>query len=510
MSKPSNPRTKSESNALRAQRMQKIKNYTDWNVELYPESARVSHSLEQAIQLEDSIPDEGYAEETLHVAGRVKAKNVMGKASFFRIEDQSGLLQIYGSRDEMNERTAESYRLFKSLDIGDLIQVSGRLFRTRTGEVTLNVDSLSLLAKCIQPLPVVKEKDDVVYDAFEDKEQRYRRRYVDLIVNRDVRNDFFQRSRIISSIRRFLEDQGFLEVETPMLVNKPSGAAARPFLTHHNALNIPLYLRIAPELYLKRLIVGGFEKVFELNRNFRNEGLSRKHNPEFTMLEVYQAWANMDTMLQLTEDLVVHVCREIHGDTKCVYQGTAIDLTPPWPRSTWVDIIKEHSGMDFAADKSLEEWRQEAKKLGVEDTEKLPSKWKVADAVFDLKVEHKLVQPVFITHFPKELSPLAKEDPENPGYTKRFEPYCVGRELGNAFSELNDPFDQRARFEEQAAAKEEGDEEAMDVDEDYIYALECGMPPTGGLGIGVDRLVMLLLDKESIKDSILFPTLRPE
>jgi lysyl-tRNA synthetase class 2 len=496
--------------SLREQRIQKLANVENWNFELYPELYVPENKITDLKKTFDPEGNDNEEKESYKIAGRIKAKNLMGKAGFLRIEDSTGIIQLYASRDALEKIHPNLYSLFKSLDIGDLIGVEGSLFLTKTKEITLRIKNLCLLAKCIQPLPIVKEKENIVYDSFEDIELRYRRRYVDLIVNRHVREDFIKRSRIIREIRNFLEEEGFLEVETPMLVSKKSGAAAKPFTTHHNALNIPLFLRVAPELYLKRLIIGGIDKVFELNRNFRNEGLSRKHNPEFTMLEIYQAYANLDTMLHLTEKLISSVSLKVNGSMKIKYQNDEIDLTPPWKRKRYVEIIKEYTDIDFDQDLSLDDFKKSSEKyLTPEELSAIPTKWKLADAVFDAAVEPNLIQPIFITDYPKELSPLAKSNPDNPKYVKRFEPFIIGQEIGNAFSELNDPMDQKERFQKQAQAKASGDEEAMDIDEDFIYALECGMPPTGGLGIGIDRIVMLFLDKTTIKDSILFPLLKP-
>ena len=442
------------------------------------------------------------------VAGRIRSKRMMGKAGFMDLVDESGRIQIYGRKDE----PGINFDVFKSLDLGDIVGVAGYPFVTKMGERTLHVTELELVSKCLRPLPVVKEADGKVYDAFADKEQRYRQRYVDLIVNPEVRDTFRTRSRIISWIRGFLEKRDFLEVETPMMHVIPGGASARPFVTHHNALDMELFLRIAPELYLKRLLVGGIPRVFEINRNFRNEGISYKHNPEFTMLEVYESYGSMDSMLELCESLITGVTREIHGSLKIPYGDTEIDLTPPWPRIPYVEAIEKFSGIKVTAESDLAELKEKAKKAGVpdKDLQACDSVWKVAECLFDEKVEANLIQPVFITQFPRELSPLAKANPENPAVVDRFEPYITGREMGNAFSELNDPLDQRERFQKQVEMREAGDEEAGFMDLDYVRALEYGMPPAGGMGIGIDRLVMLLTNSKSIRDTILFPLMRPE
>ena len=440
------------------------------------------------------------------VAGRLRSKRMMGKAGFAHLEDQTGSIQIYGRLDDLGD---EKYEIFKTLDLGDIVGVSGFLFRTKQGEISVHAQDLVFLSKCIRPLPVVKEKDGQVFDEFADREQRYRQRYVDLIVNSKTRQDFILRSRIITGIRDFLTRRGYVEVETPMMQAIPGGAAARPFITHHNALDIDLYLRIAPELYLKRLLVGGFEKVFEVNRNFRNEGISTKHNPEFTMLELYEAYADYRVMMEIAEGMISSLAKDLLGSARLSYQGTELDLTPPWRRASFVDIIRENTGIDFSAIKSAGEARAAAESKGIHIDEPL-SKWKVAELVFEERVEDGLVQPVFVLDYPRELSPLAKSREDDPEFVERFEPYIAGREIGNAFSELNDPFDQRARFEEQVRMREAGDDEAQMMDHDYLNALEYGMPPAGGMGIGIDRLVMLFIDSPSIKDTILFPLLRPE
>jgi lysyl-tRNA synthetase class 2 len=496
-----------EQSELIKQRIEKVeelkkKGYNPYPVRFFPDS--YSEDLKKNY---DSITKTHTEEtKTLHkLAGRVHSKRVMGKASFAHLKDKQGIIQLYGSEKELGE----DYHFFKTMDIGDQIGIEGFLFTTKTGEISIHVLKFTHLAKCIRPLPVAKEKDGVIYDAFSDKELRYRMRYVDLVVNDSVKETFIMRSKILSEVRSFLLAEGFLEVETPMLHPIAGGAAAKPFITHHNTLDMQLYLRIAPELYLKRLIVGGMDRVFEVNRNFRNEGISIKHNPEFTMLELYMAYGDMETMLKLTEKMITQVAINCGKGLKFLYGENQIDLTPPWQRKKYVDIIEEYSGINFSQVKSLEEAKSLAKKIGVK-ADDFTSIWKVADEVFSEKVEPNLIQPVFVTDYPKELSPLAKSREDNPDYVERFEPYIVGREIGNAFSELNDPFDQKARFEEQVKQRESGDEEAFMMDHDYIRALEYGMPPTGGLGIGIDRLVMLLTNSPSIRDTIYFPLLRPE
>jgi lysyl-tRNA synthetase class 2 len=431
------------------------------------------------------------------VAGRVMLFRPMGKAAFAHIQDATGRIQLYLQRDALGK----SYAVAKKLDVGDIVGVSGTLFRTKTGELTVNVSEFRLLTKSLRPLP---EK----WHGLKDVEMRYRQRYLDLIVNPEVKDAFMKRSAIIKAIRDFLEGKGFIEVETPMMQPIPGGATAKPFKTHHNALDIDLYMRIAPELYLKRLLVGGYERVFELNRNFRNEGISSKHNPEFTMLEFYIAYKDYDFLMSFTEELIPHIAQKVLGTTKLAYGEQELDLTPPWPRKPMLDAMRE-KGVPDEALTGFEQAKAYAKQEGIEV---LPgaSFGKVLDEIFSAKVEPTLVNPTFITDYPVELSPLAKRRRDNPELVERFELFIAGREIANAFSELNDPMDQRGRFEEQVKAKEAGDEEASDMDDDYVRALEVGMPPAAGEGIGIDRLVMLLTDAHSIRDVILFPHQRPE
>lgn len=496
-----------EQNDLILQRIEKIEELKKKGINPYPNRYFPNSSSKHLIDSFDSLTSGTESDKTLYkLGGRLQSKRVMGKASFAHLKDKDGLIQLYVAKDSLGD---DSYAIFKTLDLGDQIGVEGYLFKTQKGEISLHLTSLVLLAKCVRPLPAVKEKDGVIFDAFSDKELRYRMRYVDLVVNDNVKDTFIKRSQIIAEIRKFFINEGFLEVETPMMQPIAGGAAAKPFTTHHNALDMKLYLRIAPELYLKRLIVGGMDRVFEVNRNFRNEGISIKHNPEFTMMEAYMAYGDMETMLQLTEKLFVQIAQAIGIGLKFPYGEYDIDITPPWKRSRYSDIILEYSGIDFEKITSLDHAKKEAKKIGV-DAMECVSIWKVAEEVFSEKVEPNLIQPIFITDQPKELSPLAKSREDNPKFVERFEPYIVGREMGNAFSELNDPFDQKARFEEQVQEREAGDEEAFMMDVDYVRALEYGMPPTGGLGIGVDRLVMLFTNSSSIRDTIFFPLMRPE
>ena len=455
----------------------------------------------------DQYSDE--AETKVSVAGRLMSLRKMGKAGFAHLMDRTGRIQIYVKKDEVGE---ESYEVFRILDIGDIIGVNGVVFKTKTGEVTIQVKELSVLAKSLRPLPIVKEKiqDDerIVYDAFKDKEMRYRQRCVDLGVSRIVREDFILRSKIVSVIRRHLEDQGYLEVETPALQPLYGGAFARPFITHLNALDVEFFLRIADELYLKRLIVGGMYGVFEIAKDFRNEGMDRDHNPEFTMLEIYVAYHDYRFMMDLMEDLLRTIGVRVFGRTSVTYQNTVIDFGKPWERLTYFEAIQKYARVDLY-EKDEEECRKIAKGMNL-DLDDSDRRGAILDAVFGEFVEPKLVQPTFILDYPVEISPLAKKHRSKPGLTERFEGFIAGREICNAFSELNDPLDQRERFENQAKLKAEGDEEAMVIDEDYIRALEYGMPPTAGMGVGIDRLVMLLTDAPSISDVILFPQMRPE
>jgi lysyl-tRNA synthetase class 2 len=439
-------------------------------------------------------------DQSVVVAGRIMSRRGMGKATFAHIQDGSRKIQIYL---RLNDIGPEAYELFGKLDIGDIIGVSGKVFKTRMGEITIAVAQFTLLSKSLRPLP---EK----WHGLKDVDLRYRQRYVDLIVNPNVKEVFEARSRIIRAIRLFMDSRGFLEVETPMMQTIAGGAEARPFITHHNALDINLYLRIAPELYLKRLLVGGFEKVYEINRNFRNEGISTKHNPEFTMLELYQAYADYRVMMDIAEELVSTVAAEVMGTTKIAYEGTVIDLSPGWTRIPMLEAVKLHSGLDFHMIQDDAAARSAAKqaRLGIEldgtDT------WgSVLNKVFDEVVEPKLIQPTFIMDYPVEISPLAKRKAENPDLTDRFELFIYGREMANAFSELNDPIDQKGRFLKQVEKRKAGDDEAHMMDEDYINALEYGMPPAGGMGIGIDRLVMLLTNSSSIRDVLLFPLMKP-
>ncbi|MFA5674890.1 MAG: lysine--tRNA ligase [Christensenellales bacterium] len=432
------------------------------------------------------------------IAGRIMSKRVMGKAGFSHIQDFDGQIQLYVRKDIVGD---EPYTAFKKLDIGDVIGAEGEVFKTNAGEISVKVHTFVLLAKSLIPLP---EK----FHGLRDTDLRYRQRYVDLIVNPEVKKTFLLRSRIIKEIRDYLDGLGYIEVETPVLLSEAGGAAARPFKTRHNTLDIDMYLRIATELHLKRLIVGGFEKVYEIGRIFRNEGMSVKHNPEFTTIELYQAYANVDDMMDLCENIFCHCANKLLGAVKIEYQGSRVDFTLPWKRISMVDAVKEYTGADFS-DCTDETARDIAKSLGLEETDKPQTRGELLYAAFEAFVENKLTEPTFITGYPVEVSPLAKRRTDEPWLTERFELFITGRELANAFSEINDPADQRARFAEQCKQRAQGNDEAHVMDEDYINALEYGMPPTGGMGIGIDRLVMLFTDSASIRDVILFPTMKP-
>ncbi len=432
------------------------------------------------------------------IAGRLMSKRGMGKASFSDLQDRETKIQLYVRIDGIGE---EAYEDFKKFDIGDIVGVKGEVFRTHKGEISVKVSSITLLAKSLKPLP---EK----WHGLKDVDLRYRQRYVDLIINPEVRKTFFTRSKILTEIRRFLDGRGFLEVETPILNTIPGGATARPFITHHNTLDLDLYLRIAPELYLKRLIVGGMEKVYEMGRMFRNEGMSIKHNPEFTMMEVYEAYTDYNGMMELTESLISTVANKVLGTTKITYQGQEIDLTPPWDRLTMREAVLKYAGVDFDKIDSDEEARKLARDRNINVDDNL-TKGEVMSVMFEEMAEENLIQPTFILDYPVEISPLTKRKPDNPELTERFELFITGREMANAYSELNDPIDQKQRFLEQVKKREAGDEEANMMDDDFVNALEYGMPPTGGLGIGIDRLVMLLTDSYSIRDILLFPTMKP-
>ncbi len=457
------------------------------------EKVHVTHYSEQI--------KEGFEElegKEVTIAGRLMAKRGHGKTSFINIQDKDGQIQAYIRQDMIGD---EDYELFTTYDIGDILEVEGEIFKTRRGEISVKAGKIRLLTKSIQILP---EK----WHGLKDYDLRYRQRYVDLIVNPDVKNTFVTRSKIIKAIREYLDERGYLEVETPILGTIAGGANAKPFITHHNTLGIDMYLRIANELFLKRLIVGGFDKVYEMSKMFRNEGMSIKHNPEFTSIELYEAYADYEDMMEITENIVANAAEKALGTAQINYQGQELDLTPPWDRMTMIDACKKYADVDFNNIKTDDEAIEVGKKLEIE-IEPGMKKGHIISEVFEEYAEKHLIQPTFITQYPVEVSPLAKRNPEDPEFTNRFEAFINAWEVANAFSELNDPFDQRERFMEQLARREAGDEEAHMLDEDFLNALEVGLPPTGGLGIGIDRLIMLLTDSPSIRDVLLFPTMRP-
>ncbi|MHC1702852.1 MAG: lysine--tRNA ligase [Tenuifilaceae bacterium] len=445
------------------------------------------------------------------VAGRIMARRIMGSASFFELQDERGKIQIYVKRDDIcpgEDKTLYNTVFKKLLDIGDIVGVKGFVFRTQMGEESVHAQEVILLSKSIRPLPIVKEKDGQVFDAFSDPEQRYRQRYVDLIVNPQVREVFIKRTKLMNTLRDFYNSKGYIEVETPILQPIPGGAAARPFITHHNALDMPLYLRIANELYLKRLIVGGFAGVYEFSKDFRNEGMDRTHNPEFTVMEIYVAYKDYFWMMDFTEEMIERVALALHGKTQVMVGDKEIDFKRPYRRVTMIDAIKEHTGVDISG-MGDEELRKVCKDLGIEVDETM-GKGKLIDSIFGEKCEHHYVQPTFIMDYPIEMSPLCKRHRSNPALTERFELMVNGKELCNAYSELNDPIDQLDRFQEQLRLSEKGDNEAMFIDMDFVRALEYGMPTCSGMGIGIDRLTMFMTNQPSIQDVLFFPQMRPE
>ncbi len=480
---------------LKKIRLRKLEEFRSQGIEPYPYRFDRSHTLDEARTHYERFAAESTV---LSLAGRIMLKRKMGKAIFADLHDLTGKMQVYFKIDNVGE---PAFNLFDKLDLGDIVGVKGTLFTTRTGEKTVMVKEMTLLAKALHPLP---DK----HQGLVDKDVRYRRRYADLIINPEVRDIFVKRGKIIKSIRDFLDNRGFIEVETPILQPLYGGAAARPFVTHHNTLDVDLYLRIADELYLKRLIVGGFDKVWEFCKDFRNEGMDRLHNPEFSMVELYWAYADYNDIMKLYEDMMRQVVHDLHGASKINYEGQEIDFGSDFRRVSMVEAIREKTGLDLMT-LDFGAALEAAKKAGL-DLAGLTNWGRVVEAFFETKVEASLIQPTFIKDFPREISPLAKVHRENPRLTERFEVYIAGQEMGNAFSELNDPVDQLERFKGQAEARKKGDEEAHQLDEDYIRALEYGMPPTGGLGFGIDRLIMLLTDSHSIQEVILFPQMRPE
>ncbi|GAB4266005.1 MAG: lysine--tRNA ligase [Deferrisomatales bacterium] len=489
-----------KNNPLVAQRLDKVRALREAGINPYPNDFTPDHTAAEVFEAHGSKDADtlAQAQAQVSVAGRVVALRSFGKAAFAKLQDRTGQIQAFVKRDAVG---AEAFGVFRKVEVGDFVGVAGPLFRTRTGELTVEASRFRLLAKSLRPLP---EK----WHGLTDKETRYRQRYVDLIVNPDVRETFLLRSRIVQLFREFFQARQFVEMETPMMQPIPGGATARPFVTHHNALDMTLYLRVAPELYLKRLVVGGFERVFEINRNFRNEGLSNQHNPEFTMLEFYQAYATYEDLMDLTEALFLHVTENAVGGPRIRYQGQEIDFTPPWERMTVREAVVRYSELEAGDLDDAAALEGCARRLGLDVAGMPPGK--VLAEIFEAVAEPHLIQPTFVTQYPVEVSPLSRRNEDDPRYVDRFELYVAGREIANAFSELNDPVDQLERFRAQAAQKAQGDEEAHWVDEDFVRALEYGMPPTAGEGIGIDRVVMLLTDSPSIRDVILFPHMRPE
>lgn len=492
-------------NDLEAQRRYKLAELREKGIQPFAYSFDVTHNSA-------GIKADFKEGQTVSVAGRIMTRRVMGKAAFFNLQDSEGTIQVYVRRDDIGE--FEYNEIFKHLvDLGDIVGVKGHLFTTQTGEMSIHATHFELLTKAIRPIPIAKEIENengekVVFDAFADKELRYRMRYVDLVVNPHVRETFRKRSKLVNVMRNFMQDAGYLEVETPILQPLYGGAAARPFVTHHNALDMKLYLRIANELYLKRLIVGGYDGVFEFSKDFRNEGMSRFHNPEFTQVELYVAYKDYHWMMDFVEAMVEAVAIALHGSTKVTVGEHEIDFRRPWRRITMCDAIQQETGVDIS-EMDEARLREAARSLKVH-VDNTMGKGKMIDELFGVFVEHKLIQPTFIMDYPIEMSPLAKKHRTKPGLVERFETICNGKEIANAFSELNDPIDQRERFEEQVALRDAGDEEAMGLDEDFLRALEYGMPPTAGLGIGIDRLTMIMTNSESIRDVLFFPHMRPE
>jgi lysyl-tRNA synthetase class 2 len=492
-------------------RKEKLAQLYDLNINPFPSSYEVNSSTAAIKSNEKLISEEMDQAKRVSIAGRVMTRRIMGKAAFFNLQDTHGTIQIYIRRDDVG--TDNYNTIFKKLvDLGDIVGVKGYIFKTQTGEITLHAEHFELLSKSIRPIPIAKEVEEggkkVVYDAFTDKELRYRMRYVDLIVNPQVRETFRKRSQMVQEMRMFMINLGYLEVETPILQPIYGGASARPFVTHHNTLDMKLYLRVANELYLKRLIVGGYDGVFEFSKDFRNEGMSRFHNPEFTQVELYVAYKDYNWMMDFVESMLEHVALTLHGSTQVPVGENIIDFKRPWPRIPMLEAIQNETGVNFEG-MSLNEMKVAARGIGIHVDETM-GKGKIIDEIFGEHVEHKLIQPTFITDYPVEMSPLAKKHRSKEGLVERFEAICNGKEIANAFSELNDPVDQRQRFEEQVKLREKGDDEAMALDEDFLRALEYGMPPTAGLGIGIDRLAMIMTNQDSIRDVLFFPHMRPE
>src|SRR6056297_2620290 len=495
-------------------RLEKLDQIRELGFNPFPNKYDITHYSEDILSDESIISDSDSHEnaERVSVAGRVMTRRIMGKASFFNLQDSKGIIQVYIRRDDVG--VDEYNKVFKKLvDIGDFVGIKGFVFNTRTGETTIHAEEFTFLGKTVRPLPTPKEVENehgetVTYDAFSDKELRYRQRYVDLVVNPEVRETFKKRTQMVQAMRNFMNERGYLEVETPILQPVYGGAAARPFKTHHNALDMDLFLRIANELYLKRLIVGGFDGVYEFSKDFRNEGLSRFHNPEFTQVELYVAYKDYNWMMDFMEEMIEKVALELHGSTKVTVGEHEIDFKRPWPRIPMYQAIESETGHDLSG-KSEDEIRAIAKELHI-DVDESMGKGKLIDEIFGETIEPKLIQPTFITDYPIEMSPLVKTHRSKEGLVEPFEAVCNGKEIANAFSELNDPVDQRERFEEQARLRAGGDDEAMTIDEDFLRAIEYGMPPTAGIGIGIDRLSMIMTDSDSIRDVLFFPQMKPE
>ncbi len=491
------------------QRRQNLQGIIDLGINPYPADEFVVNV--SASDILENYERDKLNYKNIRIAGRIMNRRIMGNASFMELQDSTGRIQIYIKRDDLcpgEDKTLYNTIFKKLLDIGDIVGIDGYVFTTNTGEISIHAEKLTVLTKSLRPLPVVKEADGKTFDAFTDPEQRYRMRYVDLIVNAHNKDIFVKRTKLFNAMRQFFNDAGYMEVETPILQAIPGGAAARPFTTHHNALDISLYLRIANELYLKRLIVGGFDGVYEFSKNFRNEGMDRTHNPEFTAMEIYVAYKDYNWMMDFTERLLEHCAIAVNGTSRAVFGEHEIDFKAPYPRITMTDAIKQFTGFDISG-KSEDEIRNAAREMGIEVNETM-GKGKLIDEIFGEKCEGNFIQPTFITDYPIEMSPLTKKHRDNPELTERFELMVCGKEIANAYSELNDPIDQRERFEEQLRLSEKGDDEAMFIDQDFLRALEYGMPPTSGLGIGMDRLTMFLTNNASIQEVLFFPQMRPE
>ena len=495
----------SEQEQFRRQSLNELRNL---GIDPYPAALYPTDTF--SINIKSEFKDEGSGKNVC-VAGRIMSRRIMGKASFIELQDSKGRIQVYVSRDDITtEDQPEMYNtVFKKLlDIGDFVGIKGFTFRTQTGEISIHTKELTVLSKSLRPLPIVKYKDGVAFDAFEDPEQRYRQRYVDLVVNEGIKDIFIKRTKVYQSMRNYFNAQEYIEVETPILQSIPGGAAARPFITHHNALDMPLYLRVADELYLKRLIVGGFEGVYEFSKNFRNEGMDRTHNPEFTCMEIYVAYKDYNWMMTFTEKMIEKICRDVNGTNEIKIGDKTISFKTPFKRITMIDAIKEYTGIDINGMDEVQ-LRDVCRQLNIEVDETM-GKGKMIDEIFGEKCEGNYIQPTFITDYPREMSPLCKRHRDNPELTERFELMVNGKELANAYSELNDPIDQLGRFQEQMNLSEKGDDEAMFIDMDFVRSLEYGMPPTSGMGIGMDRLVMLMTGQVAIQEVLFFPQMKPE